>query len=607
MQVRCDRGNPCGNCQDTKSTCSRDRTVRRIRKCVSRQQRERSRSLRLQSVPETGVDEAEASLVERVVSSNSPKSNVDEVYGAISRGPLYDAQFTIQHQLKRLQGLTLDRRQVLESALCVPRQLLDDFGDSAHPNGTSYQIEEQPRVPSAELLAWMLKDIESDRFGPYVADYFRHISKATLKHMGLSLLRKEASPHDSTLYTVCFNAMAFKFHTTTMNMDNDSDLLPELQQSALQYRETAQAALQKIPMLIPPSLALLQALLCGIFLHQGSGNASLCWELTKSACRTCIDIGLDTIVLQGKATEEEYYCFMWCYMLDRNYVFKLGRTRCFLDIQLPSDTSVNHRPMGELLQIYVDLARVQAAVIPYLQSQSGSEDASLHAFKGSLLQQMQRIHERIDHIASLPSPWKGLDIQTEVAALKFAYHSVMTAIFYLFETHDAPRKPYLQSARQELSALVAMCLSAEKQSVVAFLHWTILFYPLTAYFVLFCNVVATSDTADFNLMKAIADCLNHGGTVSRPIAQLRVLFQKFLSLSSGFFERESGGDQTVQVQVQHPSYPVESPFLLPWGENGTAFNQSMLGVDGYEGFNVQETWPFLAFNDSVSFLDGDVN
>lgn len=159
MQVRCDRGNPCGNCQDTKSTCSRDRTVRRIRKCVSRQQRERSRSLRLQSVPETGVDEAEASLVERVVSSNPPKSNVDEVYGAISRGPLYDAQFTIQHQLKRLQGLTLDRRQVLESALCVPRQLLGDFGDSAQPNGTSYQIEEQSRVPSAELLAWMLKGI----------------------------------------------------------------------------------------------------------------------------------------------------------------------------------------------------------------------------------------------------------------------------------------------------------------------------------------------------------------------------------------------------------------------------------------------------------------
>lgn len=51
----------------------------------------------------------------------------------------------------------------------------------------------------------------------------------------------------------------------------------------------------------------------------------------------------------------------------------------------------------------------------------------------------------------------------------------MTGILYLLQT-DSDQPPrstdgYLQSARQELSALVSMCHTAEKQTAVAFLNW----------------------------------------------------------------------------------------------------------------------------------------
>jgi hypothetical protein len=78
-------------------------------------------------------------------------------------------------------------------------------------------------------------------------------------------------------------------------------------------------------------------------------------------------------------------------------------------------------------------------------------------------------------MASSSPNWRGLDCETEMSALKFAYQSIMTAILYLLQVDQGlpPRstESYLQSARQELSALVSMCYTAEKQAAVSFLNW----------------------------------------------------------------------------------------------------------------------------------------
>lgn len=189
----------------------------------------------------------------------------------------------------------------------------------------------------------------------------------------------------------------------------------------------------------------------------------------------------------------------------------------------------------------------------------------------------------------------------------------MTGILYLLQT-DSDQPPrstdgYLQSARQELSALVSMCHTAEKQTAVSFLNWlvhdttntiqysnltylrTILLYPATAYLVLFCNVVATSDIGDFNLMKAIADCLTQTG-ISYPLVQLRTLFQKFLGLSQGFFNDERN---TMQILASEPldstSYPMNNPFSISWEHDSNQFIftgaesfSSMLGMSDTELF-----------------------
>ncbi|PLB53602.1 hypothetical protein P170DRAFT_469090 [Aspergillus steynii IBT 23096] len=628
-KVRCDRQDPCGNCQDANTACRRQRPPRRHRKeLVRRSPNPQTRSSResrpiqpaLQQPEEPSLDSG-ASHASRMDKGRHPSHAPSEPQGWISLVPLTDAQISgTLYQFDCVPGLTLDRRQALESALRVASNVSESVdsageGSSIPPSGA----DGSSKIPGAEFLSWMLRDIECDRFGAFVQDYFRHVSLPSLKKMGLALLRREVSAPTSTIYTVCVNAVAYKFLTTVLTIDGAEGLTEELRASAQEYRASAQAALKQIPLVAPPSLALLQAMLCGIFLHQGSGDTTLCWGLTKAACRACLDLGLDAAVLQGTSVSSEaYYCFLWCYMLDKNYASKTGRCRSSLNVSLGTDLQSSPFPgvpMAGLLEVYVDLARIQAVLLPYLEGSSANcrETAVFDDVGDELLSKMNQIHSKIDHIAS-PSPlWKGLDMQSEIAALEFSFHSVMTAIFHLRQVTSsqtaASTELYLQSARQPLSALVSMCLSCDKQSTVAFLHWTLLFYPLTAYFALFCNVVTTANVADFQLLSTIADCLVHSGAISPPIAQLQSLFRKLVSLAQCFLpgHRRSIADEAATMPAHVPSEDARAwPSWPYWGEAGAGFPAAMVapGKDDNASFLDFPAWdPFLVVNENHTFIE----
>ncbi|OQE41980.1 hypothetical protein PENCOP_c004G03194 [Penicillium coprophilum] len=611
-KVRCDRRDPCGNCQDAGIPCNRRRTVKR--KCLSTRPRAHSRSpshsSRRKVTPDHHFDEGNSTDEVIPILRSNPSRNFD-LRGAktgVLSDPVYDAQMTIQHQLCNLPGLTLDRRSVLETALSIIKILSDNSRSLVQDSLNDHQEQVSSRSLSVEFLTWMLKDIRTNRFGSFVADYFRHLSIPSLKKMGLSLLRGNVSTRESIIYTVCVNAVAYKFLITLVNLEEDTDLAFELKKNSTEYRAAAQAALKQIPLLIPPSLALLQAIICGIFLHQGCGDVDLSGDLTKAACNTCIDLDLQTKVFCGNASEEELFCFLWCYILDRNYAFKSRNSRCLLDVQLPAtfnDLYPTYPPIAEHFSVYLDLARVQDTMLSYLPNNALDHSNSLLLYGTGeyMLLQMQYIEQRMTNIASLSFEWKGLDSQTEMSALKFAYQSVMTGILYLLQSDPGQNicstESYLQSARRELSALVSMCQSAKKQTAVNFLNWTILLYPATAYLILFCNVIATSDIGDFNLMKAIADCLAQNG-ISYPLVQLRTLYQKFLGLSQEFFNDERNALQRISApQLGSPlSNPVGNPFAITWGADDSVFNQFVFtGSESFSGMlSLPELDPSLPYN-----------
>ncbi|KAB8220558.1 hypothetical protein BDV33DRAFT_191172 [Aspergillus novoparasiticus] len=497
-----------------------------------------------------------------------------ELHNWISIVPLTDAQMASRHRLSRVQGLAWNRLQVLESALYAASQFTENVGGFRIPPNIDDQSEEQGKIPAPEFLTWMLKDIGTDRFGPYVRDYFRHVSKHSLEKMGMSLLRKDASPSDMILYTVCINSVAYKFLTTCVTVPSNS---------------------------------------------AGSIKKDPTRKYTISCTSTGGALWGENCLQDLHRYWPQHQCCKWTGA--QNYAWKLGRSKGFLEATPGGILHASTRltpPISELLLVYLDLAQIQDGIIPFIKDSSEEGEHAVPPvtnLREQLLPRMKDIRSRIDEITPPSDRWKGLDSHSEIAALDFAYHSIMTTILHLIQLTPGQtltaKDLYLDSARQELSALVSICLSANKQSTVAFLHWTLLYYPLTAVFVLFCNTVVTSHIGDFNLLKTVADCLTQSGTASEHIANLQKLFQEFVSLSQRFLNEENStaltnqGAQTSPSQQGTSSQDVIHNSNSPhWLNTSTTWSSGILaGLDNHS-FDPSFSMLELSYGDSTFFLGG---
>lgn len=167
VQVRCDRQDPCGNCQDAEISCRRQRSTKRRRTNRQNSSPGSSRGSRVRTIPDQEFDEL-------VISSNEtvpllPLSQAMPYYGPhtircqprILYDPVHDAQLTIQRQLRHLPGLAYDRRSVLETALSVISVLSDNTRTIGQDTQSGHVGAGSPRVPPTEFLVWMLKGISA--------------------------------------------------------------------------------------------------------------------------------------------------------------------------------------------------------------------------------------------------------------------------------------------------------------------------------------------------------------------------------------------------------------------------------------------------------------
>lgn len=81
-----------------------------------------------------------------------------------------------------------------------------------------------------------------------------------------------------------------------------------------------------------------------------------------------------------------------------------------------------------------------------------------------------------------------------------------------------------------------------------------LLFPLSPFFVLFCNVVATSDHQDFEMIKKITDDLRQFAKANASIGKLYGLFSKFLDLCAPLIKAEA----VPGLCEGEPALPAES-------------------------------------------------
>lgn len=107
-------------------------------------------------------------------------------------------------------------------------------------------------------------DFRSAKIGFHASYLFKYISEQTLKRMGLALINQNGDKDTLILYSICVNLRAAQFLNMTLLEEADVDISQRLRVAAEKYRCNAEAALSRIRLNTPSSMALLQAQLCGV-------------------------------------------------------------------------------------------------------------------------------------------------------------------------------------------------------------------------------------------------------------------------------------------------------------------------------------------------------
>lgn len=104
---------------------------------------------------------------------------------------------------------------------------------------------------------------------------------------------------------------------------------------------------------------------------------------------------------------------------------------------------------------------------------------------------------------------------------------------------------------------------------------TMLLFPLSPFFVLFCNVVATSDQRDFEMIKNITDDLRQFTKANASIAKLYGLFSKFLDLCAPLVKPNHGMLESMSVFPVDGKIPRVNSYPDVYGCTGDQVAQAI--------------------------------
>ncbi|KAJ5273011.1 hypothetical protein N7478_008136 [Penicillium angulare] len=359
--------------------------------------------------------------------------------------------------------------------------------------------------------------------------------------------------------------------------------------------------------LSPPDLSVIQSLLSSALLMQHMGRPNRCWLFTSYAARQIIALNFHKIrrlSIVSDLDQEIHDAVYWCYYLDRTLSSLLGRPPSLPDLEVsPAELLLINpaSPYNNLLRVILDLAEVQGKL---LTVSCGHTDKS----KERAVELCQLLESRMQDI--FPRLQSNEDCEPKIVqydwiAVDFCYYAILVEIY---RTHlqnafnPAAHRTCLIYARRSLGAFhFIQKHSAEMPGFddpfPSFLTWyvhiffkdlelfltdsprTLFIYPLSAFFVVFCNIIGTVDQDDYELMGQIIKELSPFKKDPH-LGKLLDLLQSIQRLCEPLFQQLTGnpGLASPQGDNQHDIVTMDDhrtdldttglfPSMVPFGDD----------------------------------------
>ncbi|CAG7554585.1 unnamed protein product [Fusarium equiseti] len=355
-----------------------------------------------------------------------------------------------------------------------------------------------------------------------------HISIPLLEQMCMAQIGNEARGQAVIQNKVCIFAKATVYFNRWSRCARTAPFTDALRKARQRYAIAGLGHLKQLNFVSSPTLGTVQALLSGVTLALSVGNTSQAWNLTAFASRLIVSFGYHSIsedVLSRPEWTDVRLSVCWCYYMDKTLSMLLLRPSSLPSLSSDPIALVcvdAEDPLTLKYKIMIRLARVQDASLPHLIGPSNPDPLARSAAVDSLKVELE-------------------DIYTSIAMVGY-------------------------NAKSSTDLLI----------------WSVLLYPLTPFFVLFCNVMATSDPQDLELLRQVTAVISGVQEYYKFGKNLYKLFSQFLSLClQSCNEQDCGrshcnnyGTSRLTVQEPEANYTQPGQFASPPTSLGLPFPEA---------------------------------
>ncbi|KAF2628170.1 putative Zn(II)2Cys6 transcription factor-like protein [Macroventuria anomochaeta] len=654
-KVKCDRKDPCSNCISSKSQCLRNRHKRAPRPKVRTDDKIQALVQRLSSledtvrvtqetprpslaVPEEASPEQHASS-DRPLKRKRTSTAVNAVAPAATQEvdtaqqPTNEARNLIQKELSTNSRFSMHQRSVLEMAISFVDHLSNAPVPTMKDRSTFDKSMYEPTELTQGEILHVILGTETKNMAPTTIHFHSldHLPPKAVERIALALMEDTADEKTENLYKVIIH---FKFAVVLYASQLQGPKSPAVQKHIrqLEYNHLSAAltALDHVSFLTTPSLLLVQALITGAMMMQIVGNPASCWELTAHASRTLVALGYHTITTneaKDEYDEEIQAALAWCSQFDSCMSLLLLRPRSLppMSIKISSLIKANPlNPMSVFEIIAMEMIPVHDKILELtLDPASKKSGAPLKEEVARLRMQMSDIYNLMQRDCPTHLLDSIMDILLHWKCLEFKYFSTLTSVHRLsptVTTDPSEREECLQSARKALECVKVIEATSKSlghfiEGYDPYLAWTMLSYPLCPFFVVFCNVVGTSNERDFQLLQAVTDGISALVTENKYVNRLHRLCATLLSLCTPLVKTSGPQDRNnIDAAVQGFSAQTSAhqstlssvrntPDILNIAPNAGASNP-----DGFlpSTWNDDMMWQLFQSQPSLDWFNADI-
>ncbi|KAE8369177.1 hypothetical protein BDV27DRAFT_153253 [Aspergillus caelatus] len=536
-KVKCNRQRNCANCVDAGVACQRLRPSRALKQKFSPRLPEEN-VFRLEGATSDLQSESSnisASIPEQEENATAKRRKLDSRGNANTRNECnpaatpdnsthhaQQAKLVIQievdgRQLSR-RHLSSERRRIFESAVKLVDRMSKgenlDLQETIAPGESARELLdiEVPQTPPAEILYMLLPEpVMGD--GLHHIRWPDHISDKAFERMMTSLLDGDCRGQLFYQYSICVYVKAmFHLYQLARRSTNPS-VKKQLQKSKRTYEAAALQALKHINLMSAPSLSLIQALISAALLMQHTTNISQCWLLNSYAARQIISLNYHKPCYppsQSGCNDEIQSAVYWCFYLDRTTSALLIRHPSLPEVHAPPTKFIvtnMSSPYNRVLFVLLDLAKVQDTLLDVTLNGGDKSRSRIFEIFQDVQERMDRVYSSIQESRKAIS---GPALYDWVAA-DFSYYAIYVDMLRTrlgYDGSPATHSDCLVYSRRALRAFQYLQEHADhmpgfNDPEPSFLTWTIALYPVAPFFVVFCNIIATSDVSDYRLVQQI--------------------------------------------------------------------------------------------------------